>query len=66
MPLLDNDHETNNKTTAIVMQQLCKYPTVLEPLLGSGPRATMKVLLEAVLPMWFTPMLLRISLDRPS
>jgi hypothetical protein len=39
--LLGNDHETNNETTAIAMQQLRKYATVLEPLLGSGQRATM-------------------------
>jgi hypothetical protein len=40
-PLLGNDRETNNETTAIDTQQLRKYATVLEPLPGSGPRATM-------------------------
>jgi hypothetical protein len=33
------------------MQRLSKYATVLEPLLGSGPRATMELLLEAVFSM---------------
>jgi hypothetical protein len=37
-PLLGNDRETNNETMVIAMQQLRKYATVLEPLLGSGPR----------------------------
>jgi hypothetical protein len=46
--LLDNDHKTYNETTAIFMQQLRKYATVLEPLQDSGPRATMEVLLVAV------------------
>jgi hypothetical protein len=46
-PLLGNDRETN-ETTAIAVQQLCKYARVLEILLGSGPRATIEVLLEAV------------------
>jgi hypothetical protein len=41
--LLGNDRET----TAIAMQQLRKYATVLESV-GSGPRATMEVLLETV------------------
>jgi hypothetical protein len=31
----------------IARQQLCEYATVLKVLLGSGPRATVKVLLEA-------------------
>jgi hypothetical protein len=48
---LDNDRETNNETTATAKQQLSKYATVLEPLLGSGPRATVEVLLEAVFTM---------------
>jgi hypothetical protein len=30
------------------MQELCKYATVLEPLIGSGWRATMEVLLKPV------------------
>jgi hypothetical protein len=51
-PLLGNDRETNKELTAISMQQLRKYATVPEPLLGRGPRATMEVLLEAVLSMW--------------
>jgi hypothetical protein len=50
-PLLGNDRETNNDTTVIPRQQLCKYATILEPLLGSGPRASMEVLLEAVFSM---------------
>jgi hypothetical protein len=37
-PLLGNDREANNETTAIASQQLRKYTAVLEPLLGSGPR----------------------------
>jgi hypothetical protein len=40
----------NNETTAIAGQQL-------EPLLGSGARTTMEVLLEAVFSMWFAPSL---------
>jgi hypothetical protein len=48
--LLGNDHETN-ETTAIAMQQLCKYITVFEPLLGSGLRPTMQILLEAMFSM---------------
>jgi hypothetical protein len=55
--LLGNDCKTNNKTTAIVRQQLRKYATVLELLLGSGLRSTMEVLLEAVVSMWSTPRL---------
>jgi hypothetical protein len=35
----------------IARQQLRKYATVLEPLLGSGPRSTMEVQLEAVFSM---------------
>jgi hypothetical protein len=44
-PLLGNDRETND-TTTIVRQQLRKYVTVLEPLLNSGLRATMVILLK--------------------
>jgi hypothetical protein len=55
--LLVNDHKTNNETKAIAMHQLNKYVTVLEPLLGSCPRATMKVLLEAVFSVWSAPTL---------
>jgi hypothetical protein len=33
------------------MQQLRKYTTVLEPLLDSGPQATMEVLLVAIFSM---------------
>jgi hypothetical protein len=47
-PLLGNERETNNETTAIAMQQLRKCPTVLEHLLSSGPSATMVIMLEAV------------------
>jgi hypothetical protein len=43
--------ETNNETTAIAMQQLRKYATVLETLLGSGPRTAMELLLKAVFSM---------------
>jgi hypothetical protein len=46
--LLGNDRETNIKTTDIAMQQLRKYATVVEPLLGSGLRAAMEIMLEAV------------------
>jgi hypothetical protein len=42
-PLVGNDRETNNETTAIAMQQLRKYATVLETLQDSGPRATSEV-----------------------
>jgi hypothetical protein len=51
------------KTTVISMQQIRKYPTELKPLLGSGPRATVKVLLEAVVYVVRSEV---ISLDRPS
>jgi hypothetical protein len=40
-----------NKATATARQQLRKYATVLEPLLGSDRRATMEVLLETVFSM---------------
>jgi hypothetical protein len=46
--LLGNTRVTNNDTTGNAMQQLRKYTTVLEPLLGSGRRATMEVLLKDV------------------
>jgi hypothetical protein len=46
-----NDGETNNETTASAMQQLRKYATILEPLLGRGPRPTMEALLEGVFSM---------------
>jgi hypothetical protein len=42
------DHKTNNGTMAIARQQLCKYTTVLELLLGSGPRATIELLFVVV------------------
>jgi hypothetical protein len=45
----------------ISMQQLGKYTTVLEPLLVSGPRATMDVLLEAVFSMWSAPRLYHLT-----
>jgi hypothetical protein len=41
-PLQGNDRETND-IRAVAMQQLRKYATVLEPLLGSGPLTTMEV-----------------------
>jgi hypothetical protein len=44
--LIGNNRETNSETLAISRQQLHKYATVLELLLGSGPRTTMEVLLE--------------------
>jgi hypothetical protein len=50
--LLGNDRETNNDKTAISMQQLCNYAILLEPLLGSGLRATVEVLLEEVFSTW--------------
>jgi hypothetical protein len=50
-PLLGNNRKTKNKSIAIAMQQLRKYATILEPLLGSCPLATMEVLLEAVFSM---------------
>jgi hypothetical protein len=56
-PLLGNDRETNNETTTIAVQQLRKYAAVLEPLLLRGPRAIMKLLLEAVFSMWSAPKL---------
>jgi hypothetical protein len=62
-PLLGNDRQTNNDTTAIVMQQRRKYATVLQPLLGSDPRESMDVLLEAVFSVICSE---AISLDRPS
>jgi hypothetical protein len=40
------------QTTAIAMQQLRKYATILEPLLANGPLATMEVSLEVVFSMW--------------
>jgi hypothetical protein len=46
--LLGNESETNNKTTATAKQQLRKYTTILKPLLGSGLRVTMEILLEEV------------------
>jgi hypothetical protein len=47
----------------IARQQLRKYATVLEPLLGGGPRAPMEVQLEAVFSMWSAPRLYH-SIDR--
>jgi hypothetical protein len=55
--LLGNDSETENETTAIARQQLRKYSTILERLLGSDPRATLEVLMEAVFSIWSAPML---------
>jgi hypothetical protein len=56
-PFLGNDSETNNETTTIARQQLRKYTTVLESLLGSGHRATIEILLEAVFSLWSAPRL---------
>jgi hypothetical protein len=47
----------------IARQQLRKYTTVLEPLLGIGPRATMEVQLEAVFSMWSAPRLYHSSTE---
>jgi hypothetical protein len=47
----------------IARQQLRKYAAVLERLLGSGPRATMEVQLEAVFSMCSVPRLYH-SIDR--
>jgi hypothetical protein len=41
----------------IARQQLCKYTTVLELLLGSSPHATMEAQFEAVFSMWSAPRL---------
>jgi hypothetical protein len=49
--LLGKDRETKNETTDTARRQLLKCATVLEPLLGSGQRSTMEVLLEAVFSM---------------
>jgi hypothetical protein len=62
-PLIGNNSETN-ETTAISKQQLCKYVTVLELLLGSGRYTTMEVLLEVV--FFYMVHSEAISLDRPS
>jgi hypothetical protein len=51
-PLLGNYGETSNETIASALQQLRKYTTVLKPLLDSGPRTTVELLLEAVFSMW--------------
>jgi heme O synthase-like polyprenyltransferase len=58
-PLLDHDRDKpiarrrprNNVTTAIARQQLFKYATVLEPVLGIDQHATIEVLVEAVFSM---------------
>jgi hypothetical protein len=60
--LLANDREIN-QTTAIARQQLHKYATVLQPVLGSDPRAPMEVLLEAVFSLCSAPRLYH-STDR--
>jgi hypothetical protein len=51
--LLGNDSETKNETTVIARQQLCKYATVLEPLLGCDPRVTMEVSFETMFSAWY-------------
>jgi hypothetical protein len=63
-PLIGNDRETNKEKTAIARRELRKYAIVVKPLLGSGPRATVKVLLEEVFVLWFPSA--AISLDRSS
>jgi hypothetical protein len=53
--LLGNGSGTNSEATVIARQQVCKYATLLEPLLGSSLPATVEVLLEAVFsmgPLW--------------
>jgi hypothetical protein len=50
--LLDNNRKINNATMVTARQQLRKYTIVPESLLGSGPRKTMEVLLEAVFSKW--------------
>jgi hypothetical protein len=57
------DCETNNETTAIARQQLRKYTTVFQPLLGSGPCVILEVLLEAMFSVWSAPKLYH-STDR--
>jgi hypothetical protein len=47
-PLLGNDCETNKETTIIASQQLRKYATVLEPLLGISLGGTTEVLSKVV------------------
>jgi hypothetical protein len=54
--LLGNDRE-RNETMAIAMQQLRKYSTVLELLLGSGPTPRTELLLEVMFSMWSAPRL---------
>jgi hypothetical protein len=61
--MLGNDRETNNETMTIALQQIQKYATALKPLPGSGPRATIKVLLDAVFSTWFATRLYH-STDR--
>jgi hypothetical protein len=46
-PFVGNDSETN-EIKAIARQQLHKYATVSEPLLGSDLRTTMEALLKTV------------------
>jgi hypothetical protein len=48
-PLLDNDRKTSDEIMAVARQQLHKYAIILEILLGSCPRASVEVLLEAAL-----------------
>jgi hypothetical protein len=61
-PLLSNDHETNNEKRAIAMEELRNYATELKPLLGCGPCATVKVLLEAVFSVDYSK---AVPLDQP-
>jgi hypothetical protein len=46
--MLGNDYETNKQTTIIAVQRIHNLAVLLEELLGSGPHASMEVLLEAV------------------
>jgi hypothetical protein len=43
-PLLDKDLETNNETTAVVMQRRCKHAST-----------TIELMLETVFSMWSVP-----------
>jgi hypothetical protein len=47
--LLGNN--SKKETTIIARKQFRKYGTVFRPLLGSGPRATSEILLEAAFSM---------------
>jgi hypothetical protein len=59
--MLGSDRKTNNETTATAGQQLQKNATLLKPLLGSEPRETIEVLLEAAFSMWSAPRLYHLT-----